>query len=156
MVRTEDTIPRLPRAVAELTRFLTVGLLDGSLLASAGLSDVDFFMGEGCGTLLVDERKGLFISCWVSGLLLVEPVVLELVSTESLLFFCVGEEIRSAARQKTNYVPLSLGLPPCNPAHRQQSLWAALESEVFARATCHLASQHTTTRHQRRRVTTSR
>lgn len=49
MVRTDDTIFRLPRAVAELTLFRTggVSLFGGSLLASAGLSDVDFFSDVG-------------------------------------------------------------------------------------------------------------
>ena len=49
MVRTDDTIFRLPRAVAELTRFRTGGelLFGGSLLASAGLSDVDLFSDAG-------------------------------------------------------------------------------------------------------------
>jgi hypothetical protein len=49
MLRTDDTIFRLPRAVAELTRFRTggVSLFGGSLLASAGLSDVDFFSDVG-------------------------------------------------------------------------------------------------------------
>jgi hypothetical protein len=91
MLRTEETIPRLPRAVAELTRFLieAVSLFDGSLVVSEGLSDVDFFNDEGSGTLLVDDRRGLLMSYCVSGLLLVEPVavVLELESMESLLFF---------------------------------------------------------------------
>jgi hypothetical protein len=49
ILRTEDTIPRLPRAVAELTRFRTGGeLLFGvSLLVSAGLSEDDFFIDGG-------------------------------------------------------------------------------------------------------------
>lgn len=49
MVRTDDTIFRLPRAVAELGRFRTggVSLFGGSLLASAGLSDVDFLSDVG-------------------------------------------------------------------------------------------------------------
>ncbi len=49
MVRTDDTIFRFPRAVAELTRFRTgsVSLFGGSLLASAGLSDVDFLSDVG-------------------------------------------------------------------------------------------------------------
>jgi hypothetical protein len=91
MLRTEETIPRLPRAVAELTRFLigAVSLFNGGLIVSEGLSDVDFFNDEGSGTLLVDDRRGLLISYCVSGLLLVEPlaVVLGLESMESLLLF---------------------------------------------------------------------
>ena len=89
MLRTEDTIPRLPRAVAELTRFRTGGVLlfGERLLVSAGLSDVDFLIGGGCGALLVDNRSGLLPSCWFSGLVLIDPVVLELLSIESLLFF---------------------------------------------------------------------
>ena len=48
MLRTEDTIPRLPRAVAELTRFRTGGeLLFGESLLVSGLSDDDFFIGGG-------------------------------------------------------------------------------------------------------------
>ena len=49
MLRTEDTIPRLPRAVAELTRFRIGGELvfGGSLLVSEGLSEDDFFIDEG-------------------------------------------------------------------------------------------------------------
>jgi hypothetical protein len=49
MLRTEDTIPRFPRAVAELTRFRTGGELafGGSLLVSVGLSDDDFFIDGG-------------------------------------------------------------------------------------------------------------
>jgi hypothetical protein len=76
MLRTEDTIPRLPRAVAELTRFRTggVSLFGKGLRVSAGLSDVDFFIGGGCGALLVDNRSGL--SCWFDGLVLMDPVVL--------------------------------------------------------------------------------
>jgi hypothetical protein len=48
MLRTEDTIPRLPRAVAELTRVRIGGELPfgGSLLVS-GLSDDDFFIDGG-------------------------------------------------------------------------------------------------------------
>lgn len=89
MLRTEDTIPRLPRAVAELTRFRTGGvvLFGERLLVSAGLSDVDFLIGGGYGALLVDSRSGLLPSCWFSGLVLIDPVVLELLSIESLLFF---------------------------------------------------------------------
>ena len=88
MLRTEDTIPRFPRAVAELTRFRTGGVLlfGERLLVSAGLSDVDFLIGGGYGALLVDNRSGLSPSCWFSGLVLIDPVVLEL-SIESLLFF---------------------------------------------------------------------
>jgi hypothetical protein len=49
MLRTEDTIPRLPRAVAELTRFRIGGELvfGGSLLVSEGLSEDDFFIDGG-------------------------------------------------------------------------------------------------------------
>ncbi len=95
ILRTEDTIPRLPRAVAELTRFRTGGelLFGESLLGSAGLSDVDFFIDGGCGPLFADNRRGLLISCWFRGLLLIDPVVFEFESIESLLFFCV--KIRS-------------------------------------------------------------
>jgi len=91
MLRTEETIPRLPRAVAELTRFRTGGLLlfGEDLLFSAGLSDVDFLIGGGCRALLADSRNGLWLSCRFSGLLLMDPVVLALVSMESLLFFYV-------------------------------------------------------------------
>ena len=85
MLRTEDTIPRFPRAVAELTRFRTGGVsfFSERLPVSAGLSDVDFFIA---GALLADNRSGL--SCWFSGLVLMDPVVLEL-SIESLLLFYV-------------------------------------------------------------------
>lgn len=49
MLRTDDTIFRLPRAVAELTRFRAgcASLFGGNLLASAGLSDVGFFSDVG-------------------------------------------------------------------------------------------------------------
>jgi hypothetical protein len=54
-------MPRLPRAVAEFTRFRTGGLLlfGEDLLFPAGLSDVDFLIGGACGALLVDNRSGL-------------------------------------------------------------------------------------------------
>lgn len=59
-LRTEDTIPRLPRAVAELTRFRAGGsLLFGESLDVSGLSDDDFFIG---GALFADNRRGLMIS----------------------------------------------------------------------------------------------
>lgn len=92
MLRTDDTIFRFPRAVAELTRFRTgsVSLFGGSLLASAGLSDVDFFSDVGYGALVTGDRAGLLTSCWVNGLLLREPVVLELTSVESLLIFAIA------------------------------------------------------------------
>jgi hypothetical protein len=91
MLRTEDTIPRLPRAVAELTRFRPggVSLFGEGLLVPAGLSDVDFFNGGGYRALLVNNRRGL--SCWFNGLVLMDPVVLEL-SIESLLLFYAREE----------------------------------------------------------------
>jgi len=91
MLRTDDTIPRLPRAVAELTRFRTGGVsfFGERLPVWAGLSDIDFFIAGGCRALLVDSRSGL--SCWFSGLVLMDPVVLEL-SIESLLLFYMCEE----------------------------------------------------------------
>jgi hypothetical protein len=90
ILRTEDTIPRLPRAVAELTRFRTGGeLLFGESLLVSGLSDDDFFISGERGALFADSRRGLLISCWFGGLLLMDPVVFEFASIESLVFFCV-------------------------------------------------------------------
>lgn len=128
MVRTEDTIPRLPRAAAELTRFRTGGLLrlSGDLLFSAGLSDVDFLIGGGCKALLVVNRSGLWLSCRFNGLLLIDPVVLALVSIESLLFFYVRKYEFGAPgpSRETTYVPLLRGPRLGNPAHQRQTLWA--------------------------------
>ena len=94
MLRTEDTIPRLPRAVAELTRFRTGGeLLFGESLFVSGLSDDDFFIGGGLGCLFADSRRELLTSWWFRGLVLMEPVVFEFASIECLLFFCM--EMRS-------------------------------------------------------------
>lgn len=90
MLRTEDTIPRLPRAVAELTRFrIGVPFFGERVPVSAGLSDVDFFIAGERRALLVDSRRGL--SYWFSSLVLMDPVVLEL-SIEILLLFYVCEE----------------------------------------------------------------
>lgn len=83
-------MPRFPRAAAELTRFRTGGVspFGEGLLVPVGLSDTDFFNNGGFGTLLTENRRWVLISCWFSGLLLMDPVVLELESIESLVFFC--------------------------------------------------------------------
>jgi hypothetical protein len=129
MVRTEDTIPRLPRAVAELTRFRVGGLslFGESFLVSAGLSETDFFIDGACGTLPADSRRGLILSCWLSDdLLLMDPVVLEFASIESLLFFWAREEIRSTTPGwETKYVPLLPTLRLGNPVLQRQSFWAS-------------------------------